>query len=113
MCKEFEFDDTNKWYLHKPASVLQNDTHKLQRDFHVQTDHVISAGRPDLMIKKREFAKLWSFLSSKTDHRIQLKESEKKEKYLHLARELIKTMEHEGDNYTNCDCCFCTVTKEL
>ena len=22
-------------------------------------------------------------------------------------------MEHEGDDYTNCDCCFCTVTNEL
>ena len=26
--------------------------------------------------------------------------------YLVLARELKKTMEHEGDNYTNCDWCF-------
>ena len=37
------------------------------------------------------------------DHRIKLKECEKKDKYLDLARELKKTMEHEGDNYTNCD----------
>ena len=36
--------------------------------------------------------------------RIKLKESEKKDKYLDLARELKKkTMEHEGDNYTNHD----------
>ena len=40
------------------------------------------------------------------DHRIKLKECEKKDKYLDLARELKKTtMEHEGDNYTNCDWC--------
>ena len=39
------------------------------------------------------------------DHRIKLKECEK-DKYLNLARELKKTMEHEGDNYTNCDWCF-------
>ena len=30
-------------------------------------------------------------------HRIKLKESEKKDKYLELARKL-KTMEHEGDD---------------
>ena len=37
------------------------------------------------------------------DHRIKLKECEKKDKYLNLSRELKKTMEHEGENYTNCD----------
>ena len=39
------------------------------------------------------------------DHRIKLKECEKKDKYLDLARELKKTMEHAGDNYTNCNWC--------
>ena len=38
-----------------------------------------------------------------SDHRIKVKESEKKDKYLDLARELKKPMEHEGNNYTNCD----------
>ena len=39
------------------------------------------------------------------DHRIKRKECEKKEKYLDLARELKKTVEHAGDNYTNCNWC--------
>ena len=39
------------------------------------------------------------------DHRIKLKENEKKDKYLDFARELKKNMEHEGDNYTNCNWC--------
>ena len=38
-----------------------------------------------------------------TDHRIKLKESKRKDKYLDFARELKKTMEHEGDHYTNRD----------
>ena len=29
MGKKFKFDHTNKWYMHNPASVLENDTHKL------------------------------------------------------------------------------------
>ena len=41
-----------------------------------------------------------------TDHRIKLKESQKKDNYTDLARELKKTMEHKGDNYTNCEWCF-------
>ena len=44
--------------MHNPASVLQNDTHKLLWDFDIQTDHLISARRPDLIIinnnKKKE-----------------------------------------------------------
>ena len=32
-----------------------------------------------------------------------MKESEKKNKYLDLARELKKYIEHEGDDYTNRD----------
>ena len=40
------------------------------------------------------------------DHTIKPKESEKKDKYLNLAKELKKTMEHEGDNCTNHDWCY-------
>ena len=40
------------------------------------------------------------------DHRIKLKESEKKDKYLDLARELEKIMKPEGDDYTNRDGCI-------
>ena len=50
MCKKFKFDHTNKWYMHNPAPVLQNDTHKLLWDFDIHTDHLISARRPDLII---------------------------------------------------------------
>ena len=59
MCKKFKFDHTKKWYMHNPAPVLENDTHKLLWDFNIQTDHLIPARRPDLIIinKKRELAK--------------------------------------------------------
>ena len=50
MCKKFKFDHTNKWYTHNPASVLENYTHKLLRDFDIQTGHLISARRLDLII---------------------------------------------------------------
>ena len=38
MCKKFKFDHTNKWYMHNPAPVLENATHKLLWDFNIQTD---------------------------------------------------------------------------
>ena len=70
--------------MHNSAAVLENDTHKLLWDFDLQMDHLISTRRPD--------------------HRIKLKEWEKKYKHIDLAWELKKTM--EGDNYTNRDLCF-------
>ena len=41
------------------------------------------------------------------DNGLKLKESEKRDKYLDLARELKKTknMEHESDDDTNCNWC--------
>ena len=69
MCKKFKFDHTNKWYMHNPASVLENNTHKLPWNFDIYTDHLISARRPDLIIinnKKREIAKLSTLLSRLT-----------------------------------------------
>ena len=50
MCKKFKFDHTNKWYMHNPGPILENNTHKLLRDFDIHTDHLISAKRPDLII---------------------------------------------------------------
>ena len=63
--KKVKFNHTHKWYMQNPASVLENDTHKLLWDFDIQTDHLLSARRPDLIIinKKRELAKLWTLLS--------------------------------------------------
>ena len=77
MYKEFKFDRTKKWYMHNPASVQENDTHKLLWDFDIQSDHLISAIRSDLVTirkkkkekkrkKKREFAKLSTSLSRLT-----------------------------------------------
>ena len=91
---------------------IWNDTHKLLLDFDIHTDNLISARRPDLIIitkkkkkKEKKTCKIVDFVVT-ADHRIKLKEREKRDKYLDFARELKKTMEHESDNYTNCDWCF-------
>ena len=64
----------------------------LLSDFNVQTDHLILTRRSDLIIinnKKKRICKIVDF-AVLADHRINLKESEKKDKYLDLARELKK-----------------------
>ena len=42
--------------MHNPESFLENETYKFFWDFEIQTGHLISTRRPDLMIvnKKRE-----------------------------------------------------------
>ncbi len=77
--------------MHNPAPVLENNTHKFLWDFDIQTDHLISARRPDLIIinKKTKTSKIVDF-AIPADHRIKLKQCEKKDKYLDLARELKK-----------------------
>ena len=91
MYKKFKFNHTNKWIMHNPAPVLENDTYKLQWDFDIHTDHLISDRRPDLIIinKKKRICKIVDF-AVPADPRIKLKECEKKDKYLDLARELKK-----------------------
>ena len=79
--------------MYNPASLREKDTHKLLWGFDIQTDHLISARRPDLIIinqkKKKGTCKIVNF-SVPGDHRIKMKECEKKDKYLDLARELKK-----------------------
>ena len=78
--------------MHNPAPVLENATRKLLWDFNIQTDQLIPVRRPDLIIinkKKKRICKIVDF-AVPADHRINLKESEKKNKYLDLARELKK-----------------------
>ena len=83
---------------------LKNGTFKLLWDFDIQTDNLISSRRPHLIIinKKKKIFKIVDFVVP-ADHRIKLKEREKRDNYLVLVRELKENMEHEGENYTNCD----------
>ena len=80
----------------------------------MQTDHLISTRRPDLIIinKKRRIYKNVDF-AVPADHRIKLKECEKKDKYLDLARELKKLWNMKVTIVPIVISAFGTVTKEL
>ena len=105
--------------MHNPAPVLENDTHKLQWDFGIHTDHLILARKPDLIIikkkkekKKKSTSKVIDF-AVPADHRIKLKECEKKDKYLELARELKKLWNMQVTILPIVIGAFGTVTKGL
>ena len=40
----------NKLYMHNPESILENEKHKILWDFEKQTNHLILARQPDLVI---------------------------------------------------------------
>ena len=76
--------------MYNPAFVLENDAQKLLWDFEIQMYHLISTRRPRYNNQqKKRTCKIVDF-AVPVDHRIKLKECEKKDKYLDLARELKK-----------------------
>ena len=76
----------DKWYINKPESVWENETHKILQDFETQINHTILARRPDLILinKKKRICYLAVFVVP-VDHRMKIKESEKIDKYWDLA----------------------------
>ena len=71
--------------------MVENDTCKVLWDFTIQTDHVIEARRPDLiLIKKEESNCIIVDFAIPYDTRTEQKEQEKVEKYQDLKRELQK-----------------------
>ena len=61
LCKKMKFAHTNKWYIHNPGPVFENETYKLHRNFDIEMDKLISARQSYLIIiivKERELTKL-------------------------------------------------------
>ena len=94
--------------MHNQASVPKNETNKLLWDFEIQTDHLILARQLDFVRipppkkNNERLCRKFGFVVP-DDYKVKLKESKKKEKYLDLARELKKTLEHKSDGCTNCN----------
>ena len=82
--------------MHKPESVLENETHKIFWDFEIQTDHLIAARRLNLVIvnKKKEHLPN-SVFCRPSGPQSENQRKQKKEIYLDLARELKKAMESQ------------------
>ena len=91
LARKCNFEAGDKWYEHEPESVLENEDYKILWDFSIQTDHVIEAWRPDLVVvdKKERSCRIINF-AVPGDSRIEEKEKDKIEKYQELGRELQK-----------------------
>ena len=77
--------------MHNPEFVLENVKHKLLWDFEIKTNHLISFRRPDVIIINKKKRTCWIVdFAVPADHRVKLKENQKKDKYFDLDWELKK-----------------------
>ena len=72
--KRLKFGHADKYLMHKPESVQENEIHEILWDFGIQTDHPILARRPDIesINKKKRICHLVNFAVS-ADHRMKIK----------------------------------------
>ena len=91
VARKCNFEAGDKWYEHEPERVLENEDYKILWDFSIQTNHVIEASRPGLVLaeKKERICKIIDF-AVPGDCRIEEKEKDKIEKYQDFGKELQK-----------------------
>ena len=76
--------------MHKSESILEHATHKILWDFEIQRDNLIAARRLDLVIVNKKRTCHREDFAIPANHKVKIKETEKRNKYLDLARELKK-----------------------
>ena len=54
LCKRLEFDYTDKLYIHKPESDLENEMHSIISDFKIQKDLQTPVRRLNLELTRNE-----------------------------------------------------------
>ena len=52
--RKCNFEAGRKWYEHEPERALENEDYKILCDFNIQTDYVIEARRPDLVVADKK-----------------------------------------------------------
>ena len=89
ICKKHGLPHTEKWYDHRAEPVTENENVKLLWDFNIQTDKIIEARRPDLILENKETKECQIIdIAIPGDTRVIKKEEEKIEKYQELGFEL-------------------------
>ena len=89
LCIRYGLEHKRNWYEHVEETVTENNKAKILWDFSIQTDHVIQARRPDIIVKDKEIDHTWIIdIAVPGDKRVEEKEREKIEKYQDIAREI-------------------------
>ena len=76
--------------MQKPECIQENEIHKIIWDVEIQIDHLIPARRSDLVVINKKKTSSIVDLAFPADHKVKMKESEKRHRYLNLVRELYR-----------------------
>ena len=101
LCRKYRLAASERWYEHQPETFTENDSCKLLWDFSIQTDHVIQARRPDVILidKGKKECKIID-IAIPYDSRANATEMEKIEKYQDLAREVQRLWKHANESHS-------------
>ena len=89
ICRKHGLEHQSKWYEHIPETVVENEEVKVLWDMNIQTDKVIAANKPDIVVFEKLKRKCVIVdVACPFDTRLDGKAKEKIEKYQDLKREL-------------------------
>jgi len=89
IAKKEGFEVKPQWYKHVATSVLESGSTKILWDFNIQTDNVIEARRPDIVVvNKQKQEAIIIDVAVPSDKNVFTKQDEKIHKYQDLAVEL-------------------------
>ena len=83
-CKKLKFDFANKWFMHNPESIQENETHKLLFLRRNGSPNFGQTTSPSDSYKEKKIYRILDF-AVPVDHRVKLKENGKRDKCLDLA----------------------------
>ena len=78
LARKCNFEAEDKWYEHEPERVLENKDYKILFDFSIQTNHVMEAQRPHLVVVDKERSSKIIDFAVPRDSRIEEKEKDKR-----------------------------------
>ena len=88
-----------QYYVSKDINVLENEKVKIRWDFCIQTEQKVEHNRPDItVIEKTEKLCYVVDIASPFDTKIQKKEKEKIDAYLHLKYEILNAWRGDINN---------------
>ena len=89
LCQIYNLHHSNNWYEHLAETVIKTPQVKILWDFNIQTDKVIDARCPDIVVTNQDKRESWIIdIAISGDLRVSEKEIEKKEKNQDLAMEI-------------------------
>ena len=98
--KKIETDVTLKWYQHESEAVVENEKCKILWDVSIQTDYIIEARRPDMIVvdKVKKYCEIIDFAIPYDSKR-----TRENRKVPRSAERVKENVEYESKHHTNCN----------